>query len=86
MHRRSGLAVGDGDRFAVRRFLVGESELAGHELEMGEQVFHVNQADDVIDVAVAQRQAGEGAALHGAEHLADRLIERSGNRPRCAAP
>ena len=30
--------------------------LPGHELEMVEQILHVHQADNMIDVLVAQRQ------------------------------
>ena len=39
-------------------------QLAGDELEVVEQVLHVDQADDVVDVLVAQREARVRALLH----------------------
>ena len=43
---------------------------------MGEQILHVDQADHMVDVAIAERKPRIAPLLHGAEHLAERLIQR----------
>jgi hypothetical protein len=70
---RTGLAIGDGDRFAVGGFLVGETELPRGELQVGEEVFDMNEADDVIEISVTDGEAGEGGFLNGSQEVADGL-------------
>ena len=60
---------------AVGRFFVAEAQLAGDQLQVHEQILHVHQADDVIQIAFAQRHARVVAVLDGLEHLADRLAD-----------
>lgn len=42
---------------------------------MIEEVFHVDDAEDVIEIAVAEGEAGVGALLDDAEHFVDGLFE-----------
>jgi len=41
-----------------------------------EQVFHVDHAHDVVEIAVAEGHAAVGAFLDGFEHLSEGLIDQ----------
>jgi len=42
---------------------------------MIEEILHVDDADDVVEVAVAEGKAGEGAFLDDVEQFIDGLVE-----------